>query len=105
MLVTFKTNTYSNITLFGSVALTFLRIMGHSGTVPGSISAANVPAALRRLSKAIERDQITQPATPVTINGDDDDEEEPMVSLRNRALPLIALLSAAAASDSEIMWE
>jgi hypothetical protein len=103
MLVTFKTDSYSNVTFFGNVALTFLRIMGHSGTVPGSISAADVPTALNRLSKAIESEPISPPASPSAY--DDDDEEESSVSLRNRALPLIDLLSAAAASEAGIMWE
>jgi hypothetical protein len=33
LLVTFKTDACSNAIVFGNVALTFLRIMGHSGTV------------------------------------------------------------------------
>ena len=42
MLVTFSTDTYPNITLFGDVALTLLKMMGHSTTVPGAILAADV---------------------------------------------------------------
>ncbi|WP_425402005.1 DUF1840 domain-containing protein [Hahella ganghwensis] len=78
-------------------------MMGHSGTVPGSISAADVPAALARLSKAVESEQSSLLAPP-TAN-DDDNDEEPVVSLRNRALPLMGLLSAAAASKTDVMWE
>lgn len=106
MLVTFKTDCYANITLFGDVAQAFLRVMGHSGNVPGSISAADVPAALSRLSKAVESGEVKMPA-PATRRDDDDDEddEELLVSLKNRAFPLIALLSAAVASEDSIMWE
>ncbi|WLQ16714.1 DUF1840 domain-containing protein [Hahella aquimaris] len=102
MLVTFKTDAYSNITLFGDIAQTFLKIMGHSGAVPGSISAAEAPAALNRLSRAIEGEQFS---TPTVEAANDDDDEEPAVNLRNRALPLIELLKAAVDSDAAIMWE
>lgn len=106
MLVTFKSDTYSNITLFGNVALTFLKIMGHSGAVPGAIRAADVPAALKRLSKAVEDEPAASPLTsPQSTTDDEDDDNEPVVSLRHRALPLIELLQAAVESESNVMWE
>jgi len=107
VLVTFKTDCYANITLFGDVALTFLRAMGHSGTVPGSLAAVDVPAALSSLSKALDRGEITPPESAVVCDYEDDDEEEkePLVSLKNQAFPLIALLSAAIAAEASIMWE
>ena len=46
MLVTFTTNTYPDITMFGDFALTMLKMMGHSATVPGAILAPDVPEAL-----------------------------------------------------------
>lgn len=50
MSVTFTTRAYADITMFGDVALTLLKMMGHSGTVPSAILAADVPAALSRLA-------------------------------------------------------
>ncbi len=106
MLVTFKTQYYSNITLFGNIALTFVKIMGHSGTVPGAIRAEDVPAALKRLSKAVEDEPNASPLTPPSSTDNEDDEDnEPVVSLRHRALPLIELLQAAVESESNVMWE
>jgi len=55
MLVTFTTRAYADITMFGDVALALLKMMGHSGTVPSTILAADVPAALSRLTAAIKR--------------------------------------------------
>jgi len=46
MLVTFRTSAYANITMFGDIAVTLLKMMGHSGTVPSAIRADDVPAAL-----------------------------------------------------------
>ncbi len=97
MLVTFTTDTYADITMFGDIALAMLKKMGHSATVPGAILAADVPAALSQLTAAIDAD--TTP--PVT----DQDAEEPEVSMTNRALPLIELFAAAAKAKSNVMWE
>ncbi len=100
MLVTFSTNNYADITVFGDVALTLLKMMGHSATVPGAILAADVPAALNRLKSVIDAEKT---APPVADKGEDVDE--PVVSLAHRALPLIDLLAAAAKVEANVMWE
>jgi hypothetical protein len=97
MLVTFTSESYADITMFGDVALTMLKMMGHSATVPGAILAADVPDALRRLAAAVETENALPP-------DEADDEDEPAVSLSNRALPLIKLLTAAAKAGSDVMW-
>jgi hypothetical protein len=98
MLVTFTTDAYADITMFGDVALTLLKMMGHSATVPGAILATDVPEALRRLTTAVEAENALPPV-------ETDDENEPAVSLSNRALPLINLLTAAAMAGSDVMWK
>ncbi|OFZ98258.1 MAG: hypothetical protein A2Z44_09265 [Betaproteobacteria bacterium RBG_19FT_COMBO_58_11] len=74
MLVTFTTDAYADITMFGDVALATLKMMGHSATVPGAILAADVPAALSRLTAAIDADKTPPPVS-------DKDAEEPVVSM------------------------
>jgi len=98
MLVTFTTNAYADITLFGDVALALLKMMGHSATVPGAILAADVPAALSRLTAAIKSEKASPPV-------EDKDADEPIVSMAHRALPLINLLAAAAKADADVMWK
>jgi hypothetical protein len=98
MLVTFTTDAHADITMFGDVALAMLKMMGHSTTVPGAILAADVPAALSKLTAAIDAEKVTVPV-------DDQDEDEPVVSMANRALPLIDLLAAAAKADCNVMWQ
>jgi hypothetical protein len=98
MLVTFTTNAYANITMFGDVAITILKMMGHSGTVPGAIRAEEVPAALNRLSAAIDANKSSPPVA-------DKNADEPAVSMAHRAMPLINLLAAAAKADSDVMWK
>jgi len=98
MLVTFTTKAYADITMFGDVALALLKKMGHSGTVPGAIRAADVPAALSLLKAAIDAEKFPSPVA-------DKDADEPAVSMAHRALPLINLLSAAAKDGCDVMWK
>lgn len=102
MLVTFTTKAYADITMFGDVALTFLKMMGHSGTVPGAILAGDVPAALDRLKREIDAAKAAQSARGERA---DDDRDDPPVSLAQRALPLLELLAAAASRECDVMWK
>lgn len=98
MLVTFTTKAYADITMFGDVALAMLKMMGHSGTVPGAIRAEDVPAALSQLTAAVNAGKSPPPHVSK-------DADEPVVSMAHRALPLINLLTAAAKAESDVMWK
>lgn len=97
MLITFRTDAYADITMFGDVALGLLKLMGHSATVPGAILAADVPAALQRLQAGVTAAPQSGAAA--------DNADEPAVSLSHRALPLIKLMEAAVAAKSDVMWD
>jgi Domain of unknown function (DUF1840) len=98
MLVTFKTKAYADNTLFGDIALSMLKMMGHSATVPGAILAEDVPVALDRLTAAITQDKARPPK-------ENKGQEGSGVSIAHRALPLIQLLTAAAKENCNVMWE
>lgn len=101
MLVTFTCAAYADITMFGDVAVRLLKLMGHSGTVPGALLAEAVQPALQRLEAAAEADaQLPEPEAPA-----EGEEGEPVVSLSHRALPLIKLLQAAAKAKCDVMWD
>lgn len=97
MLVTFSTSAYSDITMFGDVAVRLIKLMGHSGSVPGAILAEDVQTALERLQRAIQAEKEAS-----ELN---DEDGEPVVSLAHRALPLIELLTAAAKEKCNVMWD
>jgi hypothetical protein len=103
MLIRFQTPAYATITMFGDVAVTLIKLMGHSGAVPGALLAEDVPAALERLKTAVaeQPDATLDPAAPTPRKSDD----SPHVSLAHRALPLIELLDAAARAGENVMWE
>jgi hypothetical protein len=101
MLITFSCPVYANITMFGDVAVRLLKMMGHSGTVPGALLAEEVPAALERLEMAVAaNEQLPEPEE----SGQSVDDE-PAVSLSHRALPVIELLRAAAKAKCNVMWD
>lgn len=103
MLVTFSTDAHADITMFGDVALVLLKMMGHSKTVPGAILAADVPMALNRLKAAINAEKASP---PIEVKGDEGEEDDqPAVSIVDRALPLINLLTAAAEAECDVMWK
>ncbi|MFO8153777.1 DUF1840 domain-containing protein [Thioalkalivibrio sp.] len=102
MLVTFRTPAYSDITMFGDVALALIQHMGHSPTVPSAIAAEDVPQALERLRAAIdERGGESLPSAPEEATAPDVDR----VSLAHRALPLMQLLEAAEQAETYVMWD
>jgi Domain of unknown function (DUF1840) len=96
MLVTFTTKAHADITMFGDVALAMLKMMGHSGAVPGAIRAEDVPIALSRLTAAIDAKKSSPPVS-------DKNADEPAVSVAHRAMPLLELLVAAAKDEQNVM--
>jgi uncharacterized protein DUF1840 len=101
MLVTFKSGSHSEFTMFAEIAEDLLKMMGHSGTIPSALSAKDIPEALKSLQKAIE----TEPGSSVDeISVDVDEDEEADVSISGRAYPLVEMLTAAVEDGSTVMW-
>lgn len=100
MLVRFDSKA-GGFSMFGDVAVTLLKMTGHSGTVPGAILAPDIPPALEKLKAGV----AAAPESPVERPSGDRDDKEPPVSLRQRAFPLIELLERAARDDCDVMWD
>ena len=103
MLVKFHCKAGS-LTMFGDIAVPLLRLMGMSGSVPGALLAADIPAALERLRQGV----ASAPADPAPERGNagnEGDDDGPAVNLRTRAFPLVELLEAAARARCEFIWE
>ncbi len=99
MLVTFKSKSYADITMFGEVGLSLLKLMDYGVTVPGAIIAADVGKALKNLQQGLLK-------IPEEVeHEEDEDDESPSVNLPTRALPLIELLQAANKDDNDVRWE
>ncbi|MCG9639377.1 DUF1840 domain-containing protein [Vibrio sp. Isolate34] len=105
MLITFSCKAHSSVTMFGEVGLQFIKMLGHSGAIPGAIDASEVPQALSNLRVALEVEQ-KQPVDPNDADDDNEDEVvEAPVNIGSRAFPLVELLKAAIKEECEVMWE
>ena len=101
MLITFHSEAGADFTMFGNVAISFLKMMGHSGTVPGAISPEDIPAALSKLEQGL----AVAGGDKTTANSDSqEDDKQPPIPLRTRAYPLVQLLSAAAKKGKDVLW-
>lgn len=87
MLVTFTCKAYADITIFGDAAKRLLTMKGHSGKVPGAISAEDVPAALDCLKSAIEAEKAL-PTPDFSMEVQRNESNQLAVSLKHRAFPL-----------------
>lgn len=99
MLVRFRSDA-GDMIMFGEVAVTLLKMMGQSGGVPGAILAVDIPAALARLQRAVAANRPESPPPEAREAG-----EPPPVSLRQRAFPLIDLLTRASKKHADVIWE
>ena len=110
MLVTFKTNAYSDITFFGDAAVSLLKLMGQSGNVPGALLAADIPEALQTLHEGLtkmsnaESDRDSDSSAARAESSTSDSDSAPPVALQTRAGPLISLLEAAASANENVLW-
>ena len=100
MLVTFSSDAYENITMFGDVAIQLLKMMGHSATIPGAIVAADIPEALTRLQQGLAKVEQKEKNTAVADEADD----EPNISLAHRAFPLLNMLKSAQKEQCDVLW-
>ncbi len=105
MLIRFKSEV-GGFVMFGDVAGKLLRMTGHSGTVPGAIGADDVAASLARLEAqlAAQSAEADGDVPDAQDSGQDDGKSEPVVSLAQRAFPMIELMRRAAAEPCAIQW-
>jgi len=106
MIVKFSTSAGA-LTMHGDAAVTLLKAMGHSGTVPGAILEADLPEALALLRRKLDEEATAPPAAPPPPGEEEEDEQErePPITLRMRAVPFIDMVETAIRRGSDLMWE
>lgn len=102
MLVVFTSKAFYDVTMFGNVAEQLIKMMGHSGTMPGAIGADDIPAALERLKGGVKAEDAKPRSERQPAVKEEDEEEH--VSLSNRAFPLVEMLEAAVKEHASVMW-
>jgi hypothetical protein len=89
--------------MFGEHATTLLKMMGHSGSVPGALLAKDAAAAVEKLKSAVAMRPAEESAPPGKARNED--KEQPKVSMQQRAFPLIELLERAAQRGVDVTWK
>ena len=90
--------------MYGDVAVTLLKMAGHSGTVPSAFLAGDIPSALASLKQKLAA-AVPDEGNKQSVRPSKDADTAPAVGLRQRAYPLIQLLSAAAQQGCDVMWD
>jgi hypothetical protein len=104
MLIEFKSKGSASVLMFGDVAKSLIRMMGHTGTIPSSIAAPDVANALEKLRAALAVEN--QASEAVTQSDDEIDDQAPApVSLAKRAVPLVQMLDKAAKQGDFVSWD
>ena len=101
MLVKFTTKSYPDIVMFGNVASKLLKMMGHSGTVPSAIMHDDLPQYLSRLLDSLSNFEESENLDSKDVK----ENQEPVISLKNRAQPLIELMQSAIDNTDVVTWE
>jgi hypothetical protein len=107
MMIKFTTK-FGQLLMQGEPAQALIRLGGHSGSVPGAILAADLPAFMQRLRAGLDvHGESYSPAPAPREPGDEDDDEprERPVRLRQRAVPLLDMIETALRQPSDLMWE
>jgi hypothetical protein len=102
MLIRFESEVGS-VTMFGDHATTLLKMMGNSGTVPGALLAQDIEPAVAKLRSAVAMRPAEESQPPA--KGNNKDEQQPKVTLQQRAFPLIELLERAAQRGVDVTWK
>ena len=105
MPITFKSKHSPDILMLENVARELIRMMGHSGTLPGSWAPEDLPEALAKLESALAGG-AAKPLDADRRRGEDEDGERGQgISAAHRALPLIEMLRRAQRDGDYVTWD
>ncbi|MDZ4729874.1 MAG: DUF1840 domain-containing protein [Xanthomonadales bacterium] len=105
MLVRFSSVETRSVLMFGDIAVSLIKMMGATGKVPGAISAEDIPAALTGLREQLEIALVASAGATDPADNKNVQDDEPPISLKMRAGPLIQILQRAAVAGAAVMWE
>lgn len=105
MPITFKSKHSPDILMLENVARELIRMMGHSGTLPGSWAPEDLPEALAKLESALAGGAAKPLDADRRRDDDDDNDRGRGVSAAHRALPLIEMLRRAQRDGDYVTWD
>jgi len=100
MLYRFQSKSSATVLMLHDAAEPLLRALGREPGAQGLLAAADLPALIQGLERAIEAQEQPQAAT----DGDDAPDTEPVVDFKRRAWPLLEMMRRAAPRGHDIVW-
>jgi Domain of unknown function (DUF1840) len=97
----FRSKAAGDLIMLGATGDHLLRVIGKEPAPKGIIEPAAMPAAIAALEKAVADDEAVR--AQAEADGAPP-RREGVVSLRQRAWPLVEMLRRAHAADKEIVW-
>ena len=107
MIVIFKSAAAGDVIMFGDVAHRLMKIMGKDVTPKGIVTIEQLPGAIALLEAAIAEDRkqsakVAEEDRPMMESGGG--AARPFVTLAQRAVPLLELLSLAQKKKKPVTW-
>lgn len=102
MLVTFTSSETGELMMFAEVARVLLQALGKETTARGSFTRDEMAGAAVALRQAVARAEA-----PPAVDDGEEEGQEPVVALGQRAWPFIDMLerSARGGPDANIVWK
>lgn len=97
MPITFKSKSGANILMLDAIGMEMLKMLDFGTRIPGAIRAEDLPLARDNLQNALAA--LPAPAPQ------DSEEDDPPISPKTRALPLLQLIEAAIADGEYLRWD
>lgn len=98
MPITFTTKSYADITMLNDIGEEMLKMMDFGSKLPGAIISKDIPQALTNLQQNLMNENNQEEQV------ENEDEEQPSVTLSTRAIPLLELLKSANDNDDSVSW-
>lgn len=108
MIVIFRSRAAGDVIMFGDIAYRLMEIMGKEPGPQGIVDVGQIPDAIARLRAALASDknrhaEIAASETP-QLEKAPDGSERPLISLTQRAVPLIGLLEESLKRKTPVVW-
>lgn len=111
MIYKFKSKAASDVIMMGPNGDQVLRLLGREPSAQGIIEVADMPAAVAALRAAVDEEDARQAVADQQADAAADTAEEArpgsregVVSLRQRAWPLIEMLERSQRAGTEVVW-
>jgi hypothetical protein len=106
MIYKFKSKSAGDVIMLGPNGDQMLRLIGREPAAKGIIEAAQMPAAIAALERAVAQDEAAreQAAKEAQAKGEPAPKQEGGVSLRQRVWPIVDMMKRSQSHGHDIVW-